>query len=232
MERCWRAIRTVDAMIGQNLSTAPVGNLCGDRILERRACSVPVDGEYRLAAARTLTGFPLSIIAMGHRNRRPFAERKRFEKRLEVGRRHAARNDSQKRAVRAGNPARDKRGPAFGKLAVDRRDDEDRATLGSYLNCLKKSRSAMLIAGTGQATDELINRPLASNTLRRAISGAALTKALRAWWASSPDICRSNASGVRIPGTVARSVTKFRWIASYIAQLTIEMAGETSRTVF
>jgi diguanylate cyclase (GGDEF)-like protein len=53
----------VDAMIGQNLSTAPVQQLLRGTDSGTTRLLSPIDGEYRLAAARTLDGFPLSIIA-------------------------------------------------------------------------------------------------------------------------------------------------------------------------
>jgi diguanylate cyclase (GGDEF)-like protein/PAS domain S-box-containing protein len=53
----------IEAMIGQNLSTAPVQQLLRGSDSGTTRLLSPVDGEYRLAAARALTGFPLSIIA-------------------------------------------------------------------------------------------------------------------------------------------------------------------------
>jgi diguanylate cyclase (GGDEF)-like protein len=53
----------IEAMIGQNLSTAPVQQLLRGSDSGTTRLHSPIDGEYRLASARALTGFPLSIIA-------------------------------------------------------------------------------------------------------------------------------------------------------------------------
>ena len=53
----------VEAMIGRNLSTAPVQQLLRGTDSGTIRLSSPIDGEYRLASTRALTRFPLSIIA-------------------------------------------------------------------------------------------------------------------------------------------------------------------------
>ena len=53
----------VEAMIGQNLSAAPVQQLLRGSDSGTIRLLSPVDGEDRLASARALSGFPLSIVA-------------------------------------------------------------------------------------------------------------------------------------------------------------------------
>jgi hypothetical protein len=53
----------VEAMIGQNLSTAPVQQLLRGSDSGTTRLLSPIDGEYRLASTRALNGSPLSIIA-------------------------------------------------------------------------------------------------------------------------------------------------------------------------
>jgi diguanylate cyclase (GGDEF)-like protein len=52
-----------DALLGQNLNNAPVGQLLRGSDFGTTRLSSPVDGEYRLASARALSEFPLSIVA-------------------------------------------------------------------------------------------------------------------------------------------------------------------------
>ena len=63
-ERCWRAIRMFEAMIGQNFKKpCPSTHILSKADHGTTRLISPIDGEDRLVSARALTGFPIVIIA-------------------------------------------------------------------------------------------------------------------------------------------------------------------------
>src|ERR1700676_1210294 len=77
------------------------------------------------------------------------------------------------------------------------------------LKALKKFRSAMLTAGTGQASDELISTPSASNTLTPATSECPATLDLSTSCHSGVAICRLKTSGELVPARWSCATVSF-----------------------
>src|SRR5471030_1336098 len=77
------------------------------------------------------------------------------------------------------------------------------------LKASKKDRSAILITGTGQASDELISTPSESNTLTPATSEYPASLAFSTSCHSGVAICRLKASGELVPARWICATTSF-----------------------